>query len=146
MKPPESDDRLHKLITTPIIKTFGIRYLMARPGRVEAEITPDARFGNHAGNLQGGVVAVYLDNIMGQACYTLLPEGQRLSTIDMSLSFLEPMPLGRLRVQARVVKKGRRVIFAESELQNLEGKPLARASASLLVLRPNPESALPVTA
>lgn len=146
MKPPASEDRLPKLIFTPIIKTFAIRYLSAQPGRVEAEITPDARFGNHAGNLQGGVVAVYLDNVMGQACYTLLPEGQRLSTIDMSLSFLEPMPLGRLRVQARVVKKGRRVIFAESELQDLEGKPLARASASLLVLRPNPDSALPVTA
>ncbi len=132
------EDLLHKLIYTPIIDTFGIHYLNARSGRVEAVLTPDARFGNHSSNMQGGVQGVYLDNVMGQACYTLLGEGQRLSTIDLNLSFLEPVPLDRLKCVAWVVRKGRRVIFTEGEIQNLDGKPLARATASLMILRNNP--------
>lgn len=132
-----SENLLHKLIYTPIIDTFGIHYLSAGPGRVEAALTPDTRFGNHSSNMQGGVQGVYLDNVMGQACYTLLGEGQRLSTIDMNLSHLEPVPLGRLKCVAWVVKKGRRMIFAEGQIQDLDGKPLARATATLLILRKN---------
>lgn len=131
------EDLLHKLIHTPIIDTFGIHYLSARPGRVEAVLNPDSRFGNHSGYLQGGAQGVYLDNVMGQASYTLLSEGQRLSTMDMNTSFLEPVPLGKLKCVAKVVKKGRRVIFAEGEIQDMDGKPLARATATLLILRKN---------
>lgn len=138
-----TEDLLHKLIYTPIIDTFGIHYLTARPGRVEAELRPDARFGNHSNNMQGGVQGVYLDNVMGQACYTLLGEGQLLSTMDINLSFLEPVPLERLKCVTWVVKKGRRVIFAEGEIQNLAGKPLSRATATLLILRKVPDSGLP---
>ena len=123
------------MVSTPIIRTFGIRYLRSGPGWLEAEFEPDERFANHSGYVQGGVLAVYLDNIMGQSCYTLVGPEQVLSTTEMTLHFLEPALLGPLKGTARVVKRGRQMLFVEGEVQDARGKALARAVGSMLVLR-----------
>ncbi len=123
------------LVKTPTVNTFGIRYLRSGPGWVEAEFTPDQRFSNNFGLVQGGVLAVFLDNIMGQSCYTLAEQEQSLTTTSLNLQFLEPASLGLLKGSARVVKKGRRMVFAEGEVQDARGHVLARATAAMLVIR-----------
>jgi uncharacterized protein (TIGR00369 family) len=123
------------LVKTPTVETFGIRYLRSGPGWVEAEFTPDQRFSNNFGLVQGGVLGVFLDNILGQSAYTLAEQEQSLTTTALNLQFLEPAPLGLLKGSARVVKKGRRMIFVEGEVQDAKGRVLVRATASLLVIR-----------
>lgn len=126
------------LVKTPTMNTFNIRYLRSGPGWVAAEFEPDGRFANNFGLVQGGVLGVFLDNIMGQSCYTLLEPGLGLTTTTLNLQFLEPAPVGALKGAARVVKQGRRVFFAEGEVQDQGGQPLARATATMLVLRRPP--------
>ena len=122
------------LVETPAVVTFNIRYQGSRPGWVEAEFRPDDRYRNNFGLVQGGVLGVYLDNIMGQSCYTLLGKDKGISTMTLNLQYLEPAPMGVIKGTARVVKKGSRVFFAEGEVQNAAGLPLARATGSFLVL------------
>ncbi|MFH1034591.1 MAG: PaaI family thioesterase [Pseudomonadota bacterium] len=123
------------MVDTPIIRTMGIRYLASGPGWLEAEFRPAARYTNHVGYVQGGVLAVYLDNIMGQCCHALFGGEQLLTTTDLSLHFLAPAPHGRLLGRAKVLKKGRRVLFVEGQVLDLQGNPLASAVATMLVLR-----------
>lgn len=123
------------LVKTPTVETFGIRYLRSAPGEVEAEFAPDGRFSNNFGLVQGGVLGVYLDNILGQAAYTLAEREQSLTTTALNLQFLAPAAMGPLRGSARVVKKGRRVVFVEGEVTDAKGRLLVRATASLLVIR-----------
>ena len=122
------------LVRTPTVDTFGITYLQSGPGWVEAEFRPEDRYRNNFGLVQGGVLGVYLDNIMGQSCYTLLGKDKSISTMTLNLQYLEPAPMGVIKGTARVVKKGSRVFFAEGEVQNAAGLPLARATGSFLVL------------
>ncbi|MFZ5585439.1 MAG: PaaI family thioesterase [Thermodesulfobacteriota bacterium] len=132
------------LVKTPTVNTFNIRYLRSGPGWVAAEFAPDGRFVNNFGLVQGGVLGVFLDNIMGQSCYTLLEPGLGLTTTTLNLQFLEPAPPGVLKGSARVVKSGRRVFFAEGQVQDAQGRPLARATATMLVLsNPRPAPAGP---
>ena len=126
------------LIQSPIPRTFGIRYLEWGPGWLEGEFKPAPRFANASGFVQGGVLSVFLDNLMGQSAYTLAGAGQVLSTAEMSLHYLEPAPLGLLKGSARVVKRGRQIFFVEGEVRDSEGRPLVRARATLLVLKGAP--------
>lgn len=130
------------MVDTPIRRTFAIRYLRSGPGWLEAEFKPAARYANHLGNVQGGVLGVFLDNVMGQCCHALAGPEQSLTTTEMSLYFLAPAPLGRLKGTARVVKRGRRMLFVEGEVQDLAGTPLVRAVATMLAMRrPRPAEA-----
>jgi uncharacterized protein (TIGR00369 family) len=122
------------LVKTPTVDTFCITYLESGPGWVEAEFRPDDRYRNNFGLVQGGVLGVYLDNIMGQSCYTLLGKDKSISTMTMNLQFLEPAPMGLIKGTARVTKKGSRVFFAEGDAQDASGKVLARATGTFLIL------------
>lgn len=130
------------LVHTPIINTFGIRYLEHGPGWVTAQFDPAEGYANHFGNVQGGVLAVYLDNIMGQCCYTLLPAEQALTTVEMTLHFLEPAPRQLLRGRAQVIKRGRRLFFVEAQVEDLQGRALARAVATMSAFK-RPAGTLP---
>ena len=135
------------MVDTPTRRTLGIRYVRSGPGWLEAEFKPSARFGNHVGNVQGGILAAFLDNIMGQCCHALAGPEQALTTTEMSLYFLAPAILGRLQGKAKVLKKGRRMFFVEGEVLDLEGNHLVRAVATMLVMRrPRPGVAPQATA
>lgn len=122
------------LVKTPTVDTFCITYIKSGPGWVEAEFRADDRYRNNFGLVQGGVLGVYLDNIMGQSCYTLLGKDKSITTMTMNLQFLEPAPMGVIKGTARVVKKGSRVFFAEGEVQDAASKALARATGTFLIL------------
>jgi alkylation response protein AidB-like acyl-CoA dehydrogenase len=62
--------------------------------------------------------------------------GDQSYEVYLQASYLRPIlaTSGTLRAVGRVVKGGRRVIFAEGVLEDAEGRPLATATSSLLVL------------
>jgi acyl-coenzyme A thioesterase PaaI-like protein len=59
------------MVDTPTRRTLGIRYLRSGPGWLEADFKPSPRFTNHVGNVQGGILGAFLDNIMGQCCHAV---------------------------------------------------------------------------
>ncbi len=86
-------------------------------------------FANMRGTVQGGLLAAPLDEAMGAAVF--LSSGGKLQlSLDINLSLLRPVPLGRVTVTARAVKAGRRVTFVEGDLFDAEGKHCARATAT----------------
>ncbi|PKP93215.1 MAG: PaaI family thioesterase [Alphaproteobacteria bacterium HGW-Alphaproteobacteria-14] len=94
------------------------------------------------GGVQGGLVAGYLDDVMGYA-YVASTEGEMAPlNLELSMSLIRLIPDGTTIIgKGRVVKAGRRVIFLEGELLGEDSTIYARATSTAIpTARPTPTS------
>nr|WP_199799584.1 PaaI family thioesterase [Porphyrobacter sp. SLTP] len=94
------------------------------------------------GGVQGGLVAGYLDDVMGYA-YVAATGGEMAPlNLDISMSLIRLIPEGATIIgKGRVVKGGRRVVFLEGELLAEDGTVYARSTSTALPTpRPTPTS------
>jgi len=91
-------------------------------------------FLNPAGRVQGGFLAAMLDDTMGPV--VLLKSGGALypSSIDINVSFLAAAKPGPLICEAEVLRLGKTVGFVEGRLMDSEGRMLARATSSVMLV------------
>ncbi|WP_298308505.1 PaaI family thioesterase [uncultured Erythrobacter sp.] len=86
----------------------------------------------HRGGVQGGLVAGYLDDVMGYA-YVASTNGEMAPlNLEISMSLIRLIPEGPLIGKGRVVKGGRKVVILEGELFSEDGKLMARATSTAL--------------
>jgi len=101
--------------------------------RLTMEVRPDML--NGAGWLQGGVYVALADEAIALALYTLLAEDERIATIDEHTSFIKGVNAGTLIATGRVIRKGRRVAFADGEVRSAaDDTLLTRTSTSYAVI------------
>lgn len=98
------------------------------------EVRPDML--NGAGWLQGGVYVSLIDEAMALAIYTILKEDEGIATISENTNFYKGVREGKIYAKARVVRRGRRIIFAEGFCysENDEKNVLAKTTASFAAL------------
>lgn len=119
----------------PFFKLMGIEPGEYGDGRASLtmKIRPDML--NGAGWLQGGIYVALADEAIALALYTLLDENERIATIDEHTSFIKGVSTGTVVATGRVVRKGRRVAFADGEVRSAaDGAILSRTSASFAVI------------
>lgn len=93
------------------------------------------------GGVQGGLVAGYLDDVMGYAYVAMTGGEQAPLNLDINMTLLQLIPTGATIIgKGRVVRAGRRVIFLEGELTAEDGTVLARAT-STAIPTPKPQPA-----
>src|SRR4051794_4874603 len=116
-----------------MLMQFDIRAL--EEGRVEFGCTLDESVYNPIGVVHGGLVCTLLDTVAGCAVHTTLPAGVAYTSIELKVNYLRPghATSGPPTAMGGVVKPGGRVAFAEGEVRDAQGRPLAPASSSLLV-------------
>lgn len=85
------------------------------------------------GGVQGGLVAGYLDDVMGYAYVASTGREMAPLNLDLSMSLIRLIPAGTVILgKGRVVKGGRRVIFLEGELLSEDGTLYARATSTAI--------------
>lgn len=108
----------------------------ADKGELTTRFTPPPSFASPRGAVQGGLIAGFLDEVMGGALLAVTDHGEgevRLPlNLDMNLTFMRMVPLSPIIAKGRVVKHGKRVAFLEGELLDEEGNMLARATSTAL--------------
>ena len=84
----------------------------------------------------GGIFTAIADEAMALALYTVISPDERIATISETTSFLKGAKDEVLIATGRVVRKGRRVAFAESEVRSGtgEGGILARCAAAFAII------------
>jgi uncharacterized protein (TIGR00369 family) len=119
----------------PIARLMQMGITQIEEGRVEFTCEVDESVYNPIGVVHGGLVCTLLDTVAGCAVHTTLPAGVGYTSIELKVSYLRPVTAGSgpLTAVGRVVKPGRRVAFAEGEIRDAAGRPVATASSSLLV-------------
>jgi uncharacterized protein (TIGR00369 family) len=119
----------------PIAKTLGINLIEIGEGTATAIMKVDSRFYNPMGTLHGGIMTDIADATMGIATATLLKDDESFTTLELKINFLRPVFQTELRAVGRVLHRGRSIAVAESVLKNSEGKEVARATATQMILK-----------
>jgi uncharacterized protein (TIGR00369 family) len=120
----------------PIMETLQFDLLEVEEGRVVFAGTPGPHAYNPIGSIHGGYAATLLDSACGCALHTKLSATQAYTTLELKISYLRGMSAqtGLVRAEGTVVSVGRRVGFTEARLLDAQGKVLATASSTLLVI------------
>jgi acyl-CoA thioesterase len=108
--------------------------------RGELEVTDELR--NPYGVLHGAVLYAMADTGMGAAVSAGLDDEQQCATIEVKISYFEPVESGRVTCETSVLREGGSVVYLASEISQAgEGDPqteetVAHATGSYAVFTP----------
>ena len=108
----------------------GARLERVARDEVDVSLLVEPRHLNLSGTLHGGMIATLADSATGLAYRTGLRADEGAVTSSLSLTFLRPGGLGLVTARGRVVKRGSRFGYAEADVEDAEGRLLARATAT----------------
>jgi uncharacterized protein (TIGR00369 family) len=86
------------------------------------------------GLVHGGVMATLLDAAGYWAIYVDLAEGLGLTTVELKVNYLAPVVSGRLVGVGRRIKLGKSIGLAEARAEDDQGRLVAHATTTVLVL------------
>lgn len=123
----------------PFFCLMGIEIVSIEPGKAVLKMQVRRDMQNGVGWLQGGILAAIADEAMALALYSLISKTEGIATISESTSFIRGIQDGCIIAKARVIRKGRRVAFAEGEVfsDNDAMTLLSRTSAAFAVTTNN---------
>ena len=119
----------------PVAELIGIDIESAEAGETVMSMVAEERHSNPMGTLHGGILCDLADAAMGMAFFSTLEPGESFTTLELKINFLRPFWTGRLVARGRVVSKGRTVGMTECEVDDDEGRLIAKATATCLTLR-----------
>jgi uncharacterized protein (TIGR00369 family) len=110
-------------LRSPVSNTFGMNLVAFDRGQATYEMTARADLGNPLGVIQGGVVTALADAAMAAATTSTLEDEEiqksAITTVDIFARFIRPVnakKVGTLRAEARVVRAGGRLVWAEADV------------------------------
>jgi uncharacterized protein (TIGR00369 family) len=121
----------------PVAELIGIDIESAEAGETVMSMVAEERHSNPMGTLHGGILCDLADAAMGMAYFSTLAPGESFTTLELKINFLRPFWTGRLVARGRVVSKGRTVGMAECEVDDDQGRLIAKATSTCLTLRGN---------
>ena len=120
----------------PIAALIGMRIVEAEEGRVVWEALPGEEHYNPIGTVHAGFTTTLLDSAMGTAFVSLAEAGTRWTTLELKANFTRAITAetGPVRCVGKVLNRGRTVVLTEARLEDAEGRLLAHATSTILVL------------
>ncbi|MEA2214388.1 MAG: hypothetical protein QOF83_4336 [Solirubrobacteraceae bacterium] len=110
-------------LRSPVSETLGMQLVEFGRGEAVYEMDAAETLGNPLGVIQGGVATALADAAMAAATTTILDDEEiqksAITTIDIFARFIRPVnakKINRLRAEAKVVRAGGRLVWAEAEV------------------------------
>lgn len=118
----------------PFVERLGLpRPTRWERGRAWLEWETDESMFHERGALFGGFVAALADHALIFPTISVLAEGETFTTSDLRVSYFRPIGPGLLRIESRVVHRGRTMIHVEATFTRQDGKLAAVATATQVV-------------
>jgi uncharacterized protein (TIGR00369 family) len=109
--------RLQKaLATVPYAKLLGFELESLESGTATLCLDVREELTQNQGVVHGGAIASLVDTTTAFAILSLLAPKERISTVDLTISYLRPVSSGRLRAVAKVIRAGRRLFVVSAEV------------------------------
>jgi uncharacterized protein (TIGR00369 family) len=118
----------------PVARLIGFQMVAIERDRAVFRMQAEERHTNPMGTLHGGVLCDLSDAAMGCAFASTLEAGQSYTTLELSINFLRPVFRATLTATGRVVKRTRKTGLVECDVTDEEGRLVARAKSTCLVL------------
>jgi len=133
--PAERLRRIEQAIeTVPYAQLLGIELDKVIPGEAILTLVIRPELTQNHGVVHGGAIASLLDTATAFAILTLLEPEERVTTVDLAISYLRPAVAGKLIASARVLRKGRRLIATTAEVADESGTLVATALSTYIQL------------
>jgi uncharacterized protein (TIGR00369 family) len=116
----------------PCTETVGMRLTHVDQAKMTARYEFEAKqdFANPTSAIQGGFICAMLDEAMSALAIIASNVTMNAPTLEMKVSFLRPLFVGKATAEARILKWGKSTCFIEAELFDPAGQLVAKASAT----------------
>ena len=121
-----------------LMETLGATLVSVAPGAVEIALVPTPAVSQQHGFVHAGAVGAIADSAAGYAALSLMPAGTGVLTTEFKINLLAPAAGERIVARGRVVKAGRTLTLAQSEVfaQSEGGEKLvALLTATLMTIQ-----------
>lgn len=118
----------------PVGVTIGFEPTAVDDGKATVILDVGKEHANPLGTLHGGILCDIGDAAMGYAFASTLEEDESFATLELHVNYLRPVWEGRLIAEGRVVNRGRTVGLVECDVEDPEGRLVARLSSTCLTL------------
>ncbi len=119
----------------PVGQLIGFEAIEAADGRAVVTLAAGTQHTNPMGTLHGGVLCDIADAAMGIAFASTLATDESFTTIELKINFFRPVWKALLKAEGKVVRRGTTVGYVECEITDENGKLVAKAASTCLVLR-----------
>jgi uncharacterized protein (TIGR00369 family) len=128
------------LTPPPISALTGLRPTEAAEGTSTFVLPATEWLNSPIGRMEGGAIAMLAETALIAAVQTTVEPGTSFAPFDLKVNFLRPVkPDGRdLVAKGSVVHRGKTLAVASSEITNAEGKSVAVASGTSMILPGRP--------
>jgi uncharacterized protein (TIGR00369 family) len=124
---------LERVRRIPAFNALDIRVEGLVLGRCVAVVPHNPAFNGIFGTYHGGMLATAADTVACFALLTRVNPNERMATTDMNIRFLAPC-LTDVRVDARIIKRGRTLCPIEVDLTDMDGRKVAIAQVTYMRL------------
>jgi uncharacterized protein (TIGR00369 family) len=125
--------RIQKAIdTVPFARLLGVELDAIDRGTATLGLTIRQELTQNHGVVHGGVVASLIDTATAFAIISLLAPREKVTTVDLTISYLRPLTSGRVTALARVVRSGRRILVVSADVLDGDGKLAATALSTYI--------------
>jgi len=111
-------------------------------GRFHSSVQIEQDHRQQDGFIHAGVMATMADHTAGYSAFTTVPENMQILTIEFKINFLRPAFGNALVCQSRVIREGRQIIIAESDVFDLRQEKKVHVAKATVTLMAVPQEKL----
>ncbi|MBT8358461.1 MAG: PaaI family thioesterase [Deltaproteobacteria bacterium] len=110
-------------------------------GFAEVQIITEDKHLQLLGAVHGGVLASLIDTVAFWAVYFGIDNHDAwLTSVDLKLNYLAPATSGKLIARGRQIKVGKKLCYAEAQVNTEDGRIIAHGTSTLMIM---PELKMP---
>lgn len=115
-----------KFETNHFPRLLGIELDSIEEGRARLSLEVSRKHLQLAGNMHGGAIATLIDTAVAFAIVGASEADSRFTTVEMKVNYLSAIREGRIIADAKLIRNGRRLVVAECDVFDSEGKLAAK--------------------
>jgi len=116
----------------PYAKLLGITLAQIDSGTATLRMPVRKQLTQNHGVVHGGAMASLIDSATAFAIISLLELQEKVTTVDLTISYLRPVTKGQLNCAAKVVRSGRRLLVVSAEVFDDAQKLVATALSTYI--------------
>ena len=116
----------YKFETNHFPRSLGIELDSIEAGRARLSLEVKRQHLQPAGIMHGGAIATLIDTAVAFAIVGASEADARFTTIEMKVNYLSAISEGRIVADAKLIRDGRRIVVAECDVTDSNGKLAAK--------------------
>ena len=107
-------------------RLLGIEIDSVEPGRARLSVEIRKELLQLQGIMHGGAIATLIDTAVAFAIIGASEPDARFTTVELKVNYLSPIREGRVVADARLVRDGRRIVVADCDVFDANGRLAAK--------------------